>query len=589
VLVGERDQFLEILDGGYRKWQVKMFIESNLFWTGYVNSNILTLNEIQGRQPQRFTASDGINAFESKRVIEQYFASFLGGTTLGALFGVLNQTFPELRPLNVACDIYETRLDRDLEMFNQLLTPANSVFTDGETPIYVNTSNEELNEVVYISEFLDAILKPFLCRVFLWKNEWYIISTPELAKTSYRLFKYDNTGTFDELVNVSDYFDLSCKFTNGQRTARSVFTEFTAVLKLGVLDYSARGGIYKEPFSIDSWFINSPVSPYAGVYQLRKWNYVNCVPANRPNSFPVSTNPALVQYATDTLSDRVKIWGTTGVTGISDANLSFIELDSTRTGQDIPILQELANKLSIYYEFAFEARSGDPVRSNTNHGVQIQIGDSYLSFDGVDEFSWTLTPTIIQLPMTNLYTWNTVEIVDVTVPEDGNLFVRFYEVITTNASSVNRYTMAIKELDIKIEENDAFVTQEIGFKFITDTAYSAVYPEIDLKIGDVPTANSTTAIKLNLAGEPASVAWSRNGIESLPLMQIFLQEVANIKGNPNPRIIATVLRDKVNPIELKPYQRVEYDGFIWMIIALELNFSSNDWRIELAQIAPISS
>ena len=110
-----------------------------------------------------------------------------------------------------------------------------------------------------------------------------------------------------------------------------------------------------------------------------------------------------------------------------------------------------------------------------------------------------------------------------------------------------------------------------------------------MKIGDVPTANSTTAIKLNLAGEPASVAWSRDGIESLPLMQIFLQEVANIKGNPNPRIIATVLRDKVNPIELKPYQRVEYDGFIWMIIALELNFASNDWRIELAQIAPISS
>ena len=590
VLVGEKDEFIEILDGGYRKWQVKMFIESNLFWTGYVNSNFLTLNEIEGRQAQKFTASDGINAFESKRVIDQLFASFLGGTTLGALFASLNQTFPELRPLNVACDIYETRLDRDLAMFDQLLTPANAVFTDGEMPIYVN-GIDELNDVVYISQFLDAILKPFLCRVFLWKNEWYIISTPELAKSSYRLFKYDNEGVFDELVTVSDFFELGCNFTNGQRTARSIFTEFTAVLKLGVLDYSSRGGIYDEPFSIDSWFVNSPSSPYPGVYQLRKWNYVNAIPANRPASFPVSTNPALVQYATDTLSDRVKIWGTTGVTGTSDTNLSYIELDSTRTGQDIPILQELANKLSITYEFAFEARYGDPVRANTNHGVQIQIGNSYLQFDGVDEFTWTLTPTIIQFPMTNvsLYTWNTVEIVDVTVPEDGNLFVRFYEVITTNPDSVNRYTVAIAKLEIKIEENDAFVTEEIGFKFITDTSYSSVYSDIDLKIGDVPTANSTTAIKLNLAGEPASVAWSRDGIESLPLMQIFLQEVANIKGNQNPRIIATVLRDKVNPIELKPYQRVQYDGFIWMIIALEFNFSSNDWRIELAQIAPITS
>jgi hypothetical protein len=475
-------------------------------------------------------------------------------------------------------------------MFEQLITPPNAVFTDGEIPVYVNTSNEELNQVVYVSEFLDNILKPFLCRVYLWKNEFYIISTPELAKPSYRLFKYDNEGVFDEMVEVSESFELDCKFTNGQRTARSVYTEFTAVLKLGVLDYSSRGGIYDEPFSIDSWFVNSVSSPYAGIYQLRKWNYINAVPSNRPSSFPTSTNPARIQFATDSLGDRVKIWGTTSDAGISDTNLSYIELDSTRTGQDIPILQELANTLSIVYEFAFESEDGlDPVRANTNQGLQVQIGSSYLEWDGVDTFSWTLTPTIIQFPMPNLYTWNKVEILDVTVPEDGNLFVRLYETLTTNSDSVNRYTVAYKDLEIKIEENDAFVTEEIGFKFITDTSYSAVYPEIDLKIGDVPTANSSTAIKLRLSGEPASVAWSRDGVESLPLMQIFLQEIANIKGNQNPRIIATLYRDKINPINIKPYQKVEYDGYIWMIIAMELDFNSNDWRVELARIAPISS
>ena len=29
-------------------------------------------------------------------------------------------------------------------------------------------------------------------------------------------------------------------------------------------------GFYEEPFSIDSWFVNSVTSPYAGIYQLRK-------------------------------------------------------------------------------------------------------------------------------------------------------------------------------------------------------------------------------------------------------------------------------------------------------------------------------
>lgn len=591
-LIGQRDEFLELLDGGYRHWQVKLFVNTNLLWTGYVNNNILTLNEVGSVQPQRFTASDGLTSLESKRVIEQFFDGFLAGTALGALFATLNQTFPTLRALNVACDIYETRLDRNVSMFEQIIPPDNAIYTDGEVPLYYGSGEVAVNTSVYVSEFLEAMLKPFLCRVFLWKDEFYIISTPELAKPSYRLFKYDNTGTFDELVTVSDSFDLSCKFTQGQRTARSVYTEFTSVLKLGVLDYSARGGIYEEPFSIESWFVNSPASPYASIYQLRTWNYVNSVPSNRPSSFPTSTNPARIQYATDSVGDRVKIWGTTGVTGTSDANLSYIELDSTRTGQDIPILQELANTISITYQFLFEgASSSEPIRSNTNCGIQVQIGDSYLSFDGVDTFSWTLTPTIIQFPLVNLYTWNNVEIIDVTVPEDGNLFVRLYEVITTNASSVNQYTVAYKDLEIKIEENDAFVTEEIGFKFITDTSYSAVYPEIPLKIGDVPTANSSSAIKLDLVGYgfPASELWSRDGIEQLPLMQIFLQEVANIKGGQNPRIIATVLRDEANPIDIKPYQKVIYDGYIWMIIAMEYNLSSGDWRIEIAQIQQLSS
>ena len=72
-------------------------------------------------------------------------------------------------------------------------------------------------------------------------------------------------------------------------------------------------------------------------------------------------------------------------------------------------------------------------------------------------------------------------------------------------------------------------------------------------------------------------------------MQIFLQELGNLKGKQNPRVIATVLRNEVNPIELKPYEKVIYDGGIWMIMALELNFASNDWRVEIARIADLPS
>ena len=592
-LVGMRDEYFELLEGGFRKWQVKVLINSTLFWKGYINNSTLTINEIGIKEVMQFTASDGLNSFDSKRVIEQYFQGFAGNSMLAGFFGTLNQTFNELRPIHLACEIYETRLDRNESVFSQLLIPANAVYTKGETPIFYGDGQIAENTSVYISEFLDALLKPFLCRVFLWRDEFYVISLPELAKDSYRLFNFDTDATFDDITTITPGMDVSCKFTAGQRTGRPVFTEFTGTLELGVLDYSSRGGIYEEPFTVDSWFYNSPVSAYPNIYQLRAWNYVNAIPSERPSSYPTGTTAARVQYVSDAAGEYAKIWGTSAVTGQFDAALSFLELDSTRTGQDIAIAQGLANTISFKLEFIFEPRSdSDPVRPNTNAGVQIRIGNSYLSFDGVETFTWTTFPTIMQFPMSGgLRAWNKLDITDVVVPEDGAVIIRLYEVITTNASSVDRYTVGYKDLSLKIEENDAFATESISQKFVTDESYSSVYPEVKFQIGDVDTENSTSAIRLDLAGYgfPNSQLWSRDGVEELPLLQVFLQELANIKGKQNPRLILTLPRDAANPLEIKPYQNIEYDGHYWMVVAMEVDLMANSWRLELARLDTIGS
>lgn len=591
-LVGNRDEYFEILDGGYRKWQVRLLIDGDLFWEGYINNSTLTINEVGIREVMEFTASDGFNSFDSKRVNEAYFDGFSGNTFIGGFFGALNQTFPLLRPINVACEIYETRLDRNDGVFEQLLIPANAVFTDGEIPLYTSSTSVIENSSVYISEFLDAVLKPFLCRVFLWKNEFYIISLPELAKDSYRLFNYNTDATREGITTITPGMDVSCKFTAGQRTGRPVYTEFTGTLELGVLDYSSRGGIYEEPFSIDSWEFNPPDTPYAGTYQLRLWNYVSSIPSNRPSSYPTGINPARIQYVSDSLGEYCKIWGTSAVSGTADTALSFIELDTTRTGQAIPIAQDLANTLSFQIEFIFEPRfSGELPRPNTNAGVMINIGSSYLAFDGVDQFTWQNTFTIMQFPMGSLYAWNKLDITNVVVPEDGNVIIRLYEVITTNAGSVDKYTVGYRNMSLKIEENDAFATEEISEKFVTDESYSNVYPDVKFKIGDVDTENSSSAIRLDLAGygNPNSQAWSRDGVESAPLIEIYLQELANLKGKQNPRLILTLPRNAANPLEIKPYQNIEYDGYYWMVVAMEVDLMANSWRLELARLEEIGS
>ena len=591
-LVGTRDEYFEILEGGYRKWQVKLLIDGDLFWEGYINNSTLTINEVGIKEVMEFTASDGFNSFDSKRVNEQYFDGFSGNTFVGGFFGALSQTFPLLRPIHMACEIYETRLDRNDGVFEQLLIPANAVFTDGEIPLYLSSNGITENTSVYISEFLEALLKPFLCRAFLWKNEFYIISLPELAKDSYRLFNYNTDATREGISTITPGMDVSCKFTAGQRTGRPVFTEFTGTLELGVLDYSARGGIYEEPFSVESWVFNPPGTAYPGVYQLRLWNYVSSIPSGQVSSYPTGINPARIQYVADGLGEYCKIWGTSAVSGTADTYLSFIELDSTRTGQAIPIAQDLANTLSFQIEFIFEPRfSGDLPRPNTNAGVMINIGTKYLSFNGTDEFTWVNTFNIMQFPMGSLYAWNKLDVTNVVVPEDGAVIIRLYEVITTNAASVDKYTVGYRNMSLKIEENDAFATEEISEKFVTDESYSNVYPDVKFKIGDVDTENSSSAIRLDLVGYgyPNSQAWSRDGVESVPLVQIFLQELANIKGKQNPRLILTLPRNAANPLEIKPYQNIEYDGYYWMVVAMEVDLMANSWRLELARLEEIGS
>jgi hypothetical protein len=591
-LVGNRDEYFEILEGGYRKWQVKVLIEGVFFWEGYINNSTVTINEVSIREVMEFTASDGLNSFDSKRVNEQYFDGFSGNTFIGGFFGALNQTFPVLRPINIACEIYETRLDTNDGVFEQLLIPSNAVFTDGSIPLYLSSNGIVENTSVYISDFLESLLKPFLCRVFLWRNEFYIISSPELTKDSYRLFNYATDASREGITTITPGMDVSCKFTGGQRTGRPVYTEFTGTLELGVLDYSSRGGIYEEPFSIDSWQYNDSTTSYPGTYQLRLWNYVSAIPSGQPSSYPTGTNPAFIQYVSDSLGEYAKIWGTSSVSGTADIDISFIELDSTRVFTGIPIAQDLANTLSFQLEFIFEPRfSGELPRPNTNAGVMINIGSSYLSFDGIDTFTWSPTFTVMQFPMGSLYSWNKLDITNVVVPEDGNVIIRLYEVITTNSGSVDKYTVGYRNMSLKIEENDAFATAEISEKFVTDESYSNVYEDVKFNIGDVDTENSSSAIRLDLPGygNPNSEAWSRDGVESLPLIHIFLQELANIKGRQNPRLILTLPRNAANPLEIKPYQNIEYDGHYWMVIAMDVDLMANSWRLELARLGEIGS
>lgn len=589
-LVGTRDEFFELLDGGYRFWKVRLLIDSVLFWEGYLSNQFLTVNEVGYEENQRFTAVDGMKSLDAIRAIDSYFTRLASGfEMMETIVRCMNQTFDNARTSHVACSIYETRLDRDQGLFTQLLVPVNAVYEDGELPTYFDGGFVELNTSLYIGEILDRMLKPFLCRLFLWKNEFYIISTPELNRPSYTVFNYDTFGDFEDTETIGSGLDMSCKFTQGQRTGKPVYTEFTTILKLGVLDVAASGGLIEYSFGNEDWTLLGPTTPYPNRYQLKNFKYVNARPSNQPDSYPTGASLALVQFVSE---GYCLIWGTSSVDGIADPNISYIEIDSYRNKNPIQVAQGIANTLAFKIEFLTTRRGSafPTVPQDQFFGVMIRVGSSYVEWDGNQTFTWTTTPTVMEFPMLNTYIWNTVDIKPIVIPEDGIVTVRLYEVIN-NGPSPDGYSVGLRNMSVKIEQNEVFTKQDIRNKFITDDRYSNVYPPIETYIGDVGTDNSSSAIKLNIPeyNYPHSSIWSIDGTVELRLSEVMLQEVANLYGRRNPRLIATVLRDGVNPLEVEPFQNVVYDGAYWMVLAIDLDFQLNTWKIELHQLGLIES
>ena len=589
-LVGTRDEFFPLLDGSNRYWKVRLIRNAVLDWEGYLSNQFLTVNEVSVDENQRFTAVDGLMSLDAIRAIDSYFTRLSSGfEMMESISRALNQTFDNARQVSIGCAIYETRLDQAVGIFEQLLIPDNAVYEDGEQPVFKDGGGVELNTSLFVGEALDRMLTPFLCRLFLWKNKFYIVSTPELNKSGYTLFDYDTFGVASGTTPVISGTAISCKFTNGQRTGKPVYTEFTSVLKLGVLDEAARGGMIEYSFGNEDWILLSTGSPYSGSYQLKNWKYVNAKPSERPDSYPTGTSLALVQFVGD---GYCQIWGTTSTAGIADTATSWIEIDTYRNKSPIQVAQGIANTLSFGIKFMTLPRgSADPIPVNQYCGVMIRVGASYLSWDGNQTFTWTLTETVMEFPMLNLATWNVIDIKPVVIPEDGIVTVRLYETIN-NGGTADRYTVSFKEMSLKIEQNEVFTKEDIRDKFITDESYSNVYPDIDTYIGDVATDNSSSAIKLNIPeyNYPHSAIWTiNNDGNELRLNQILLQEVANLYGKRNPRLIATVLWDDLNPIEIEPYQNVIYDGAYWVVLAIDLDFQLNTWRIELHQLGLIES
>jgi hypothetical protein len=546
------------------------------YFTGFIAPDFITSPFTSGPKLYQFTAIDGLKGLDSIRSNNGAWPD-PRTEALSAVVGALNQSFIDKRNTFIGVNIHETRMDDSITPFRQFNVPLNAIYTEGEIAKFTNGVRIE-NETLYLKQTIERMVNPFLARVFLWKDTFYVIRLNEYNQLTYQAFTFDPNQALLLSETIVNGDDINADINRPEETARRVFTEFNAYLNLGVLDRDSQGGVFDAKFESTEWNLNSVVSPYPNTYQLILWDYHKAVPILQPFGQPLG-DTAGVQYVSDSSGEYVKIWTTTTTAGASDPNISYIFANTNSTGGAITIAQENANTISLTFEYMVErlafAYPVSPAAGTHSVGLMLKVGNQYLFRDTSTTFAWTPTVTVMQFAVTTGSVWNSIAINNVLVPVDGEVEIRLYQLIC-NGGTTNIYSIRYDNLSLKIEKTAGLSLAKLGVKAVTGFPYANVHPDYNTYIGDAITSNSASAMQLLSAGNPVTEEWSRDGVESLPLLDVIVQELANLKGRTNYRVLATLERR-----EIQPWRSFLYNGRYWALVSYQLNCRTGTAQIEL--------
>ena len=584
-LVANRDnwRYEEFLTGDNRKHRALLKIKGSgdIFFEGYISPDVLTAPLQEGDYELSILAVEGFSAMQGTRAIPERWRNGLQRIGYQVFGGTLNQTYGAFtRPFNIACALYETRMDDTEDSFAQFVVPDAVLYEDGTDAVFTDGVRIE-NERLRLIDGLDRVVQPFIGRIFLWNNEFWFQRLADLESSNIKYFKYDPDAEYyeDGTVTLSNDYTIDC-FDNLRASEDLIraYTEVTVGLKLAKLSATARGSQYRCDFSIDHW-----AQGLDGLWRLRRWRYENATafnPSLLPNPIFVG-NIAYIYFLSDG-TGVCRIYTTTTTAGTSDLNISFIELMGTQYGENVAIVDENANTVSFKVKYRVTRNYLD-APSNiqfTYFGMMVRIGDNWLKKNNDNSFEWANTETYILFEVIGTVGLdNTIDIQKIPVPTTGAVIIRLYQLIITGGVK-DRYRLDIDDFEFNVDENDALIEKEIAVKAITDENYSHVYNKVDLYMGDVPTSLSTSAIRLYDPAnqDPYTQLWSRDGVEELNLIQICAEEIMNRVGKRVRKISGFTTHQP------DPRRAQIYEGVKWMVTWCQYDVYTDTWQIEIHEL-----
>ena len=554
----ESVEYNEFLNSDPRFFQVKYYRNYGLInewgWTGYLKTDFSERPFKGMPYDLSLTATDILKTLDVYNFPREFLAN---RPAIFSIAGILGQTVKNRLPISVGVNVFETRMDSTIGLFEQFSVNSSRFFNEGEDFFY-NYFGVKLDDSVNLKVALEYLLNPFLCRIFQWNNRYYIVRINELLKNDMKFFNYTGAGIFEDITTIDNTQVMPCLYKDGVLRGELSYNRFYAKLILGVIGSPERNTV------INDFFTGFTRVGRALVYKLKNWQYVNTVPFDGVRNSETARlelvqEPNRAAGALPQLS--AMFWGTAN--GVADTNLSYIELNSYTQGTSTLLAIETANKVNIKAEFVNLRRgSADkliPTFGSQLVAIQVQVGASYLYEVSANVYDWTLTPSICTFPIINNNVVNTLEITDVVVPENGEVKVRLCQVITVSGTR-HRYLVAWKSIQVAINKNDDLQNTEILKIGEVSTDFPNKYPEYETYIGDSLTNMSVSAIKLTeLADDPVSELWSRDAVEEIPLLDYLIKEMADLYGKNNYRFWGDYY-DMLNPT-----LQVSLEGDIYLL------------------------
>ena len=187
-----------------RKYNAKLYIDSDLEWEGWVLSDSVQLGYSTGRRQLSFNAVDGLGILRDILLpIDPTVNSNQINSLLYYLNLCLNQlAFPDNPNLKIVCSYYASGMnDRATHFYSE---PFSQTYLANRT---------FLNNFIYTDclSVISNIVKSFGCRIFQAGGKWWIVAINEFANINAYYTEYDYTGavvssgTINTLTQIQGY------------------------------------------------------------------------------------------------------------------------------------------------------------------------------------------------------------------------------------------------------------------------------------------------------------------------------------------------------------------------------------------------